>query len=652
MKCLKCGAQLPDGAKFCGSCGCKVEVPAQAIAPRKPTAPVSQPTQKAVTVEPDHGAAAARKGKLPLLILGVVILLVVLAVVFFGMLGGGSHKDAYILLKDGHYQLLTNLNKGNLIDIASLKSDDDTSGIVRFSKDGKYIYFFTKYNDDTNTGTLCRTDYGKLKANSSKNDQYIETIASNAQTSITQMKDNTLLYFNGDNTLYYFDGKGSTQIAKNVTDVRCPDSKNDNEVLYIRNKDGSEEGELYYLSLDKPEDPVKLDGHISGLVLYNDLNNLIYTRTNDSGEDDLYVTGLNKDPEKIASRIRTLYTDSKNGRVFYQKMNGKTVSSYDFVNDPYKVTTEPSWSDYYNNGKYDNDGYNKAWNHYNIRQTLMSSDHDVELSDIYCLESGEVTLIAEDVLSTDHANGGFIYWGEDVFEDGFDIDDIDYGMDVSSALKYLGGNAADVMDMTEITVYNGLTNQSFPLADTQDEDFTEELSNGYLILTSDGALFRNWIDSTLMSSSMENGTLGKFSRIAESASVLLTEDDAIYYTADAYQQNGVTYADLYSYSKGESARIAQDIVPVRIRMYDDGQTYVYTDTGSHGYELTCINKDGAKNTIADDVQQYLRPNQTTLLYISDGDLYSYNGKEKNRVATDVDYVWATSTLSSKSYYQP
>ena len=40
--------------------------------------------------------------------------------------------------------------------------------------------------------------------------------------------------------------------------------------------------------------------------------------------------------------------------------------------------------------------------------------------------------------------------------------------------------------------------------------------------------------------------------------------------------------------------------------------------------------------------EYLRVDEDNLLYLSDGDLYCYDGKEKKRVATDVDYFWAKS----------
>lgn len=49
---------------------------------------------------------------------------------------------------------------------------------------------------------------------------------------------------------------------------------------------------------------------------------------------------------------------------------------------------------------------------------------------------------------------------------------------------------------------------------------------------------------------------------------------------------------------------------------------------SSGRELSMINAKGESTLIGDNVTQYIRVDKSTLLYISDGDLYSYNGKKK------------------------
>ena len=51
--------------------------------------------------------------------------------------------------------------------------------------------------------------------------------------------------------------------------------------------------------------------------------------------------------------------------------------------------------------------------------------------------------------------------------------------------------------------------------------------------------------------------------------------------------------------------------------------------------------------VADDVSVYWRLNADDLLYISDGDLYLYDGKNKELLAYDVDYVWPLKTMDMK-----
>lgn len=147
MNCPKCGAQLPDGAKFCGSCGARLTEPTQTIVARKPTAPVVQAPEE-VAVQPDQGAAAAKKSKLPLLIVAIVaVVLAVLAVVFFVLPNlGGSSKNAYVALQDGKYELLPSLSKTDTVEIASAKTDesDYESLSTAFSPDGKYFYYISK----------------------------------------------------------------------------------------------------------------------------------------------------------------------------------------------------------------------------------------------------------------------------------------------------------------------------------------------------------------------------------------------------------------------------------------------------------------------------------------------------------------------------
>jgi uncharacterized Zn finger protein (UPF0148 family) len=255
MNCPKCGAQLPDGAKFCGSCGARLTEPTQTIVARKPTAPVVQAPEE-VAVQPDQGAAAAKKSKLPLLIVAIVaVVLAVLAVVFFVLPNlGGSSKNAYVALQDGKYELLPSLSKTDTVEIASAKTDesDYESLSTAFSPDGKYFYYISKL--DGSYGTLNRAEYGKLKDGSDKNDKYITTIATNVNLGFSVLN-NGVVYKNSDDKLYYYDGNQPTTLGKDVYSFRVDTEKN--RVMYYTADDNGD-FTLYFVDLKKPDESTKL----------------------------------------------------------------------------------------------------------------------------------------------------------------------------------------------------------------------------------------------------------------------------------------------------------------------------------------------------------------------------------------------------------
>ena len=258
MNCPKCGAPLPDGAKFCGSCGSRLAEPNQTIVARKPTIPVVQVPEE-VAVQPDNGAAAAKKSKLPLLIAIIAAVVVVLGVVFFVLPNlGGSGKDAYIALRDGKYELLPNLNKTDTVEIGSVKTDEnDYSSLnAAFSPDGKYFYYMSKM--DGSYGTLNRAEYGKLKVGSDKNDKYITAIATNVDPYFTVLE-NGVVYENADSKLYYYDGEQPTTLAKNVYSYSVDAEKN-RVMYYVQDDDG--DYTLYFVDLKKPHEATKLVGEI------------------------------------------------------------------------------------------------------------------------------------------------------------------------------------------------------------------------------------------------------------------------------------------------------------------------------------------------------------------------------------------------------
>ena len=164
-------------------------------------------------------------------------------------------------------------------------------------------------------------------------------------------------------------------------------------------------------------------------------------------------------------------------------------------------------------------------------------------------------------------------------------------------------------------------------------------------------------DGALSMATINSGIVGDFKIVTDDANLLTVDGSTVYYISELYENNGYTCGDLYSYSNTTKTRLAKDVMYYSINLYNDGMILAYTEyEGSSGYELTMIDSKGEDMRIADNVTQYIRVDKSTILYISDGDLYYYNGKEKNKIGRDVDWLWSLKemeiihTLGWNDYY--
>ena len=160
--------------------------------------------------------------------------------------------------------------------------------------------------------------------------------------------------------------------------------------------------------------------------------------------------------------------------------------------------------------------------------------------------------------------------------------------------------------------------------------------------------------SPLSVASITDGQIDDFTILTDDAAVVTVDGATLYYISEYYENNDLVYCDLYSYDGKESKRLAQDVLFDNITLYENGDVLAYTGYRNYsGYELTLFNSKGEKTIIGDNITQYIRVDKSTLLYISDGDLYVYNGKAKELVHTDVEWLWSLNSMDiqhSFGYY--
>ena len=97
------------------------------------------------------------------------------------------------------------------------------------------------------------------------------------------------------------------------------------------------------------------------------------------------------------------------------------------------------------------------------------------------------------------------------------------------------------------------------------------------------------------------------------------------------QEPSCTVAASQAYSDGMAWVVYRD---------ESGATYVITDVDSSGNgEMTRLD-GGETTTISDELSgDPVFLDEKQILYVSDGDLYLWDGKEERRVARDVEMFW-------------
>lgn len=137
-----------------------------------------------------------------------------------------------------------------------------------------------------------------------------------------------------------------------------------------------------------------------------------------------------------------------------------------------------------------------------------------------------------------------------------------------------------------------------------------------------------------------------YAGMAESGKLYVFTD-----VVEGSEDNGYrSMGDFCLYQDGKLETIAKDIYGAAI-LDESGTTYAVTDVDSRNdsTELAVL-KDGKLSTVNDEISGTLVfLDKTQLLYVSDGDLMLWDGKEERRIARDVEFVWAASEEAYTGY---
>lgn len=721
------------------------EAPVAALVPTKPEKPPRKPVDKKILI-----ATATVVG-----IVAVVVLLFAL----IGSAPASKGDNAYVCLTDGRFELILNPEKGKIAEISSAKSSDSGADMVTFSPDGKYLYYFTKYDSGNNTGTLCRAEYGKLKEDSTKNDKYIDIIATNVSTDLRFLEDGSFFYTNESGNLYYFRDEEITQIARDVEFVYVTGT--DFLIYETMGQNGTQI--LWGAEMKDLENPEILMEGFSKLCSAENLDSIYCTKEENDGTQTLYHVGAGRNPEVMQENVELLTYNGN--RIYFTVENGEILKAADYVEDSYAqqdaAVKQPDYNDYsipqysyrmvtgYNlresnyedlytsctkglywfgartvnsysmerglsleltdseeanenirnaiqnfvskyKSKENEDGFipvtedvklalqqihnayssysderdiewrwlwlcyekylsgntvdyvaydaayalwEEAQNREMIREALQKGQMNVPLKTLYCLEDGKIKEISSNILSHQVYDGGILYNTADMITGKVNLEDIYSTWDVTDLFE-LDYEAENYMVVTR-------TGEVCRLSGTAAQSLAEASANRYDVLyIGKDCVYLQDKEHVLSRAEIKNGVIQPFSIITDDALVFLSNGDKLYYGSEVSETGDGTYGKLYVYEGGNNTRLTDTVMLDNVHIYQDGVVCAYCGTsGNRSYELCMTDKDGKTRIVSDDVNTFARTEDGSVLYLSDGDLFRYDGEDRELIRSGVDRFW-------------
>lgn len=616
MFCRTCGKELPDTAKFCNGCGTPVapsESPAPPVSepeiqnspvipdenaapagetvfggePTSPETPGEEPVPPIVPVVAEEGAPAPKRLGARGMMVKGAVAVAALVVVVL------LFKLVSGMTGGGRAQAFVYLSRDNeLMYLADLKEKTEALEI----SDDADMSARVQFSSDGKTIYFLdnRETLYKIAVADLKKDGRPERIARDVWYFVV-LKTGDVLYTKEGGALYCYTGKEDFRLVKDYDQYQIGDdqiSKDQKTLYYTQWDEGDSEFTLCKVALKKDARPEEL---LDGIAhLYSDYNAdlLVYSESEQVDDWD-WNSGEGRNPLTIYSC----------------KPGGEPAQLVDEVQGVYGLKTEGGKVSFY----------------YAV-ENRRDPESWASLADLYRYTGGkEPALVAEDVnlnyLTADWESGVLLYKK--------DLDpDSEWYQNVGGVESEL--DLDDESSVGRIYVLNG---KEVVLTIYEDGDCT--------LLAY--ALGKNGLT---FSSSIADGEISNITISEDSKSICFFTD--VDYGYDSSNPLG----DFTRYSGGKTEVIAREVYGAFI-LDDSGTIYLGTDYDRRGVELSVLKNDKPVviSDRVDDAGGLVFLDAKQLLYISDDDLYLWDGKESRRIARDVECVW-TSVQESYVSYKP
>lgn len=655
--CQECGAKNKPEDLFCQECGIKLAREGEGIQP----SPADNQLQSSDAAQQTAPAEKKPWKNIALLGAAVAVVAVAAALIIPKMGGGSSAKDNGLLyLKDNGIYRYDGKKTMELADRV-LDEDDDIYGLyalynVKFSEDGRYVYYFDKMSDEL-SGTLYRKD---LRKESETNDTS-ERIS--RDVSNFWLSGDKLLYSKARgeyNTLYLWTPKEEIKVATDVQEHRM--SEGYNQIVWI-----DSEGTLYYSDFKAAITKEKIDDEVSSLSGgTKDLSKIYYV----DSDDTLYCLN-NFVKEKVADEVIVQGNFNEGAGVYYT-VQDDDFNYLDYLEDDKaeqdRTIREPKREDY----------SRRVTNYY------TTTDYDAYYRDLELYEEKLVRDLVREELRLDEDSNGpqalYAYNGAEnqlIMEDAIYIDSIwayvEPGQNSYSNRLFiaasLSGSDLPKIKLSEIYSSNEFYYQlrqsvtEAPAGEASIKilfngmglDADASFNNQYLYDKINGILYcgvteksgDEWIITSIEKRKISASGLGTAEVVDEDGlgegSLYLSgqsvvHGEKLYYIAD-YDENdeGVL--------RCEGQEIADQVVNIFVR---NNRLFISSDMSDrNGTYLLSEYKNGKVEDLIEDVKSFVVLSDGSIAALCDyrsrtgkGDLYIIKKGKKERLDEDVSYIYS------------
>lgn len=315
-----------------------------------PVVPLGAGTDGPQGMGDSQGMQPARSGKKHRVavwgVIGVIAVALVGCMAFLlrGFLGSGGDKDHLFYIKDGELACILDITskEPEEVNIEKIRNADEAYDgyLADYSEDGKYLYYFSKVDEEGDYGTLNCLQADKIKKDESANSSCIKEIDSRVKVGGFQIIDSaSVIYLRKDNELWFYHNGETEQLADSVVDFKVTDDQK--YVIYLEGEENEDEDDgedadytLYAAGLTKGAKAEEIDSHVNGVAKADNSDFILYSKDYDEENEtaDCYVAGVNTSAKLAAEDVCDVWEGDRG--FYYAKRESRQVPLYDYVIDP------------------------------------------------------------------------------------------------------------------------------------------------------------------------------------------------------------------------------------------------------------------------------------------------------------------------------